>query len=159
MVPKRRPVTLLGLTAAILLLSACASLKPDVTPAEERQLRARIVHHAEQALGVPYRYGGNTLSGFDCSGLIQHVYAAAGLSLPRTTTDQYRRVRALAFNALEPGDAVFFSLDRKPSHVGIYVGDGDMIHAPSSGGVVRRESIDNDYWRPRYLGALAPGPR
>lgn len=157
MAPKKRPIALLCLTG-FLLLSACASLKPAATPEAHGHLRARIVYHAEQALGIPYRYGGDTLRGFDCSGLTQHVYAAAGLSLPRTTEDQYRRASAIAFDALAPGDAVFFYLDGKPSHVGIYIGSGEMIHAPSSGGVVRREHIDNDYWRPRYLGALAPTP-
>ena len=154
----KQPIALLCLTA-ILLLSACASMKPAATPEAHGHLRARIVHHAEQALGIPYRYGGETVRGFDCSGLTRHVYAAAGLSLPRTTEDQYRRASAIAFDALAPGDAVFFHLDGKPSHVGIYIGGGEMIHAPSSGGVVRRERIDKDYWRSRYVGALVPDPR
>jgi len=104
-------------------------------------------------LGVPYRYGGTSPTrGFDCSGLAQSVYSQAGIEVPRTTGEQYRAALPLKRQALRPGDVVFFRTHgrRFVSHVGIYVGQGEFIHAPSSGKHVSIDSLRDDYWRRHY---------
>ena len=107
-------------------------------------------------IGTPYRYGGeDPVRGFDCSGLVRHVYReGAGLDLPRRSEDMGRIGTAVARDALVPGDLVFFNtLGRPYSHVAIYIGDGRFVHAPTSNGVVRVEALDQRYWLSRYNGA------
>ena len=104
-------------------------------------------------LGVPYRYGGSSPSrGFDCSGLVQYAHNQAGIEVPRTTGEQYRAALPITRQALRPGDLVFFRTHkhRYVSHVGIYLGKGKFIHAPSSGKHVSIASLKDDYWRQRY---------
>lgn len=106
-----------------------------------------VVEIALQYLGVPYVYGGSSPSGFDCSGLVQYVYRQVGVSLPRTSQSQFRvgqHVPADRVDLLQPGDLVFFGTDGDPSrvhHVGMYVGDGNYVHAPYTGTVVRINSL------------------
>ncbi len=115
-----------------------------------------VLFRALSLVGTPYRGGGNRPdTGFDCSGLVGYVFAdAAGMALPRTT-------RALAdIDApsvprarLSAGDLVLFAISgHTVSHVGIYVGDGRFVHAPSRGGTVRMDALDADYWRKRFVG-------
>jgi cell wall-associated NlpC family hydrolase len=104
-------------------------------------------------IGRPYRYGGNSRSGFDCSGLVQYSHEQAGITVPRTTGGQWRHGRPVSQSGLRPGDLVFFSIGPgKARHVGIYEGGGVFIHAPSSGKKVSRASLDNPYWRDRLVG-------
>jgi len=118
--------------------------------------------HALLALGAHYRYGGRSPeTGFDCSGLVAHVYERAwGVLLPRNAQAQAtvgKPIRKL--QELEPGDLVFYNTRNRPySHVGIYVGDGRFVHAPRTGKRVRAESVESPYWRARFNGArrLAP---
>jgi cell wall-associated NlpC family hydrolase len=118
--------------------------------------------HALLALGVQYRHGGRSPeTGFDCSGLIAHVFERAwGVVLPRSALEQARIGKPIRrLNELEPGDLVFYNTRNSPfSHVGIYVGDRRFIHAPRPGQRVRAESVDSPYWRARFNGArrLAP---
>ena len=117
-----------------------------------------IINFAKRFLGTPYRYGGNTPEGgFDCSGLIGYVYRdAAGISLPRSTRElSAMRTPDVRRDALQSGDLVFFATNggRAVSHAGIYVGEGRFVHAPSSGGTVRLDSLDNVYWQRVYLDA------
>lgn len=116
--------------------------------------RARVLASAEALIGTPYRWGGTDRSGLDCSGLVQLSYAEAGLRVPRTTTDLLRRGRPAA--APEPGDLLLFSENEpgKPTHVGIYAGDGRMIHASSRGGRVLKSSLDTPYWRRNLIGCV-----
>jgi cell wall-associated NlpC family hydrolase len=102
-----------------------------------------VVGIAEQYLGVPYVYGGSTPSGFDCSGFTSYVYAQVGVSLPHNAAAQYGYGVPVSLDALQPGDLVFFY---GLGHVGIYVGGGQIIHAPSTGGVV--EIISMSYMPP-----------
>jgi cell wall-associated NlpC family hydrolase len=107
-------------------------------------------------LGAPYRAGGlSPQSGFDCSGLVAYAYReGAGLVLPRNTFDLSRLGEAVERSALRPGDLVFYNTQRREySHVGIYLGEDRFIHAPSSRGEVRVESLRADYWVRRYNGA------
>jgi cell wall-associated NlpC family hydrolase len=112
-----------------------------------------IVETALDLRGVPYRNGGTDTAGFDCSGFTQFVFARFNLPLPRETRDQYRHGQAVSKHEARPGDLVFFStVARGASHVGIVV-DGDrFVHAPSSTGVVRVESMESRYWRERFIG-------
>jgi cell wall-associated NlpC family hydrolase len=115
-----------------------------------------LVMQAMGFLGVPYRYGGNSPeTGLDCSGLVRLVYEQSlGKVLPRRAADQAQASVAIDSNELRPGDLVFFNTMRRAfSHVGIYVGDGKFIHAPSSGGKVRVESMRTRYWSSRFNGA------
>jgi len=115
-----------------------------------------MLFHALLASGVDYRRGGKShQSGFDCSGLVAHVYRQAyGLALPHNTKSQSEMGVAIDRSELQPGDLVFFNtLSRPFSHVGIYVGDGRFIHAPKEGAVVRTESIQVRYWATRFDGA------
>jgi cell wall-associated NlpC family hydrolase len=104
-------------------------------------------------LGVPYRNGGSDPSGFDCSGLVQWVFARHGTMLPRESKDQYRAGRGVDLRDVQPGDLIFFeTVSRGASHVGIVIGEGRFIHAPSSNGVVRVEPYTANYWIRRYVG-------
>ncbi|MGV8844733.1 MAG: C40 family peptidase [Pseudomonas sp.] len=146
------------------LLSACSSHSPSLephavsTPQYFSPVSADVLFRALGLVGTPYRYGGNTPdSGFDCSGLIGYVYQnVAGIHLPRTTRAlQGMAVPQVARQSLQSGDLLFFATSggRQVSHAGIYVGEGRFVHAPSSGGTVRLDSLSNSYWRSSYLNA------
>ena len=107
-------------------------------------------------LGVPYRLGGaSPRTGFDCSGLVSHVFRQTfGLSLPRTAREIARNGAAVARGELLPGDLVFFNTRGfLNSHVGIYLGDSKFVHAPNARGRVRIDDMDNTYYRTRFNGA------
>lgn len=107
-------------------------------------------------LGIRYRMGGNgpESGGFDCSGLVKKVFGdALGVNLPRTAVEMAQMGERVGSQDLKPGDLVFFNTMRRTfSHVGIYLGDRKFLHAPSTGGVVRVDSIDNNYWITRFTG-------
>jgi murein DD-endopeptidase len=109
---------------------------------------------ARDMIGKPYRYGGASPRGFDCSGLVYYSYRRAGIEVPRTTTEQYRQSEHLNLANLQPGDLLFFRISRrKPSHVGIYAGGGRFVHAPSRGKRVAYASLSDPYWETRLIGA------
>ena len=114
-------------------------------------------------LGKPYIWGGTGPNGFDCSGLTQAAWAAAGVRIPRVTTDQYTAGTRVPIDELQPGDLLVYdttdigSPGPAPSHVTMYIGDGQMINAPSSGHVVRTEPVQSDFYSPRFMGAVRPG--
>jgi cell wall-associated NlpC family hydrolase len=111
-----------------------------------------VVGIAMQYLGVPYVWGGESPSGFDCSGLVAYVYAQVGISLPHSTYAQWAYPNAVSVSRsqLEPGDLVFFY---GLGHVGIYVGGGSFIHAPHTGSVVRIDSLNGAGYSSAYVGA------
>ncbi|CAE6913505.1 MULTISPECIES: C40 family peptidase [Pseudomonas] len=161
------PVTTrVALVSLALLLSACSSHAPApqpvyIPPSASSAYQGGtedVLFRALGLVGTPYRYGGNTPEGgFDCSGLIGYVYRdAAGISLPRSTRElSAMRTPDVRRDALQSGDLVFFATSggRSVSHAGIYVGEGRFVHAPSSGGTVRLDSLDNVYWQRVYLDA------
>jgi cell wall-associated NlpC family hydrolase len=114
--------------------------------------RARAVLAARRALGVRYVWGGESLRGMDCSGLTRWSYRQAGLTIPRTASQQFRYGRAVATSSMTSGDLVFFRVGRRISHVGMYVGGGRMIHSPRPGKRVSNVAFGG-YWRRRFAGA------
>lgn len=122
----------------------------------EEQFRAELIRTAQRFIGVPYRWGGDsTVGGFDCSGLTRVVYGLNGLELPRTSGEQWQVGRPLKQSELRRGDLVFFATrgGSRVSHVGIYLGKNDFLHAPRPGSRIRVDSLKDDYYRRRYLGA------
>ncbi|TCK19028.1 NlpC/P60 family protein [Thiogranum longum] len=109
---------------------------------------------AANMVGTPYRYGGASPRGFDCSGLVYYAYSKAGLQAPRSTKEQYRQIKRIPISQLQPGDLIFFNISgNKVSHVGIYAGGNRFVHAPSSGKFVSYASLRNPYWSKRIVGA------
>ena len=116
----------------------------------------KIVAKAKQYLGVPYKWGGSDPSGFDCSGFVYYVLRSQGINVSRTQTAMYAEGTPVSKSNLQPGDVVFFQNTYKAglSHVGIYVGGGQFIHAPSSGKVVSYANLYTDYYIAHYYGAV-----
>lgn len=128
---------------------------PHVAPADPATANA-VLMRAISLVGTPYRYGGNTPEGgFDCSGLVNYVFRdMLDLQLPRTSRAlaDYQGPR-IPVDRLATADLVFFGRGGSVSHVGIYVGEGRFVHAPTSGGTVRLDRLDGHYWRDHYSGA------
>jgi len=118
-------------------------------------VRDSILEVAYSLEGTPYRRGGSSPSGFDCSGYVSYVMAKHGMVLPRSSADMFRAVDKIEYHELTPGDLVFFTTYRAgASHVGIYVGDNTFIHAPSTGRTVSYDRLDDaGYWQNRFIGA------
>lgn len=153
-----------GLALCALSLAACAGPSParpgrsmgshpEVEPPPPsrpaaRGLGAAVARSARAQVGAPYRWGGASPAGFDCSGLVIYSFEQAGISgLPHSATGLDRRARGVPIQAVEPGDLLFFELSgKKASHVGIYIGGREFVHAPSSGRRVERVSFDHVYW-------------
>lgn len=163
---QRRTALLCALAGAGLsvLVGACAAphrhdtlplqTRQDLPPAPVSRARADLIRVTARQIGAPYRCGGNTRRGFDCSGLVQFVHRQVGIGIPRTAEEQWSQARIPRRRHLVPGDLLFFAIDGdKLRHVGIYEGGGVFIHAPSSGKQVSRASLDNPYWQRRMIGA------
>ncbi|ARF15029.1 C40 family peptidase [Sporosarcina ureae] len=113
-----------------------------------------LVNTAKNYMGTPYRLGGTTPTAFDCSGFTQYVFNKEGLSIPRTTGQQIGVGTSISKSNLEVGDLVFFNTSgRGVSHVGIYIGSNNFIHASVSKGVMVSSLDDPYYWKSRYIGA------
>lgn len=137
---------------ALLTLSACSST-PERAPGADT-VAARAAEQALRMQGKPYRYGGNSPTGFDCSGLVQYGYARAGVKLPHGTEALRRISNPIKTRHLQRGDLVFFNQEgKRSSHVGIYVGNDRFVHAPSTGKRVHVASLANAYWRKHFAGA------
>ena len=132
-----------------LLLACSGSRGPEPSSAAPRSsAREAAARNAEAMIGAPYRYGGSSPAGFDCSGLVVYSYAKAGVSgLPRSAANLERATRPVRLDDVEPGDLLFFRLGgKKTSHVALYVGDRSFVHAPSSGKRVEKVGFDHVYW-------------
>ncbi|MCE2570223.1 NlpC/P60 family protein [Motilimonas eburnea] len=166
----RRPYSIL-LAGWVLLLAGCSS-SPEPTaakvksanpsyqyqPSDLRSARPTgqskdidlLLDHYEQWQGVPYRLGGTSTNGVDCSAYVQRVYQDSfDAILPRTTTQQAKLGRQIKRSELTTGDLVFFRVSRRTQHVGVYLKDGQFLHASTSKGVIISR-LDNPYWKKRY---------
>ncbi|MGR4872025.1 C40 family peptidase [Variovorax sp. LARHSF232] len=153
------------LLCTVLLLAACGSTprqsagtaSPRYAPLSTVQAED-IAIHALGLVGTPYRYGGNTPEGgFDCSGLIGYVYKSrAGLTAPRTVAQLAGFGETVERDALRTGDLVLFGGGSRPSHAGIYVGEGRFVHAPSTGGTVRLDRLAGAYWARQSVAVRRP---
>lgn len=115
-----------------------------------------LINTAMGMIGIPYRFGGTSAeTGFDCSGFVRAVYQdTVGHLLPRRAAEQAKATQKIDKKELKPGDLVFFNTMRRTfSHVGIYLGNGEFIHAPSKGKTVRVENMNARYWAKRFNGA------
>jgi cell wall-associated NlpC family hydrolase len=167
----------LALAATLLLATSLALAAPEDTQAQADkrsneslnlsllgdQVKATVGDKTDQMLGkamtllgVPYKRGGSSSeTGFDCSGFVRHIYeTSVGRLLPRRADEQAKTTEKIDRNDLNPGDLVFFNTMRRTfSHVGIYIGDGKFIHAPSAGKAVRVDDLRAAYWTQRFTGA------
>lgn len=143
---------------ALVLLAGCATAPKFESVSEEEPAR-RVVGYALSLQGSPFRYGkASPEEGFDCSGFIQHVYRVHGIPLPRTAREMAAALPAVDARERRAGDLLFFNTDGQPySHVGLYVGDGSFVHAPSSRtGHVMVSSLTQPYWWQRFTGVRRP---
>jgi cell wall-associated NlpC family hydrolase len=141
-----RAVKLLALLLPF-LLAACATTGA-VPPPEKRSIPDLAASNAAKMVGKPYRYGGASPAGFDCSGLVTFSFRQAGVAVPHNTSQQRRISKHVKVSDLRRGDLLFFDQEgKKNSHVGIYLGDRRFVHAPSSGKHVRSDTLDNPYWK------------
>ncbi len=143
----------MALVAIALALAACGS-EPVRPPAGAAATAGDLaVAVALEQVGVPYHYGGRSPRGFDCSGLIQYAYQQAGLSVPRTTGQLWSAAEPVGAGHLRPGDLLFFRIEGKMSHVGMYIGNRRFVHAPQSGRNVSVASLDQPFYRSALLRA------
>lgn len=137
---------LLPLITSMLLVAGCTSTPMADVPGGARHQEASEV--AASMIGKPYRYGGSTPQGFDCSGLVHFSFRRAGMSVPRSTKTQRDTSRRVPAARLARGDLLFFNQEgRRSSHVGIYLGGNRFVHAPSSGKRVRVDNLSDSYWQ------------
>ncbi|AMQ22386.1 C40 family peptidase [Geobacillus sp. JS12] len=116
--------------------------------------KTRLIIEAKKLIGTPYRYGGTTPKGFDCSGFVYYTHKKVGVTLPRTSREMYKEGAYVHKSQLQPGDLVFFDTSKQTkgvSHVAIYIGNNQVIHAVSRG--VKIDSLNSSYWKTRYVGA------
>lgn len=152
---------------SVSLLAACSSQGPVVSrsaPASipvaqtraESLVGERAAEIAVRQVGVPYRYGGMSASGFDCSGLVHFSYARAGKTIPRTTNGLWQSAHPVAQRELQVGDVLFFDIEGKMSHVGLYLGEGRFVHAPANGRRVSIESLHSEFYRQALIRGGRP---
>ncbi len=128
---------------------------------QSKEMTMKILESAYSCLGTPYRYGGTTPDGFDCSGFVRYIYQEHGIRLGRSSRDQVQNGKPVELSELKPGDLIFFKMDqrRKASshidHVGLYVGNGQFIHASSNPRAreIKVDNLEKSHYTPRIVGA------
>ena len=161
-------IRVFSLAITVLALAACGSSPPVQSTVERGSVgqpvsspgRTTAGHRAAaialDQVGAPYRYGGTSPSGFDCSGLVQYSYRQAGLKVPRTTGQLWSAASPVGRNELKAGDVLFFSIEGKMSHVGLYLGERRFVHAPQSGRKVSVASLDSPFYKAALIRAGRP---
>jgi cell wall-associated NlpC family hydrolase len=146
----RRALFILGIAA--LLAAGCATAPSRRVTGYSASVGDKAADTALSMIGRPYQFKGETPGGFDCSGLVRYSYLTAGMDVPHGTPALRSSTRSVGLGYARKGDLLFFDQQgRKYSHVGIYVGNDQFVHAPSTGGSVRRDSITDPYWKKHYL--------
>src|SRR3989338_3938794 len=146
-----RITPILTIFTALVLLAGCGH-----TPSDESvpPLGSRAADHALAMVGKPYRYGGNSPQGFDCSGLVQYSYARVGVKLPHGTRSLLQVSQPVSRDKLMRGDLVFFTQEgKKSSHVALYLGGDRFVHSPSSGKNVYVAGFNDPYWQRHFTEA------
>jgi cell wall-associated NlpC family hydrolase len=127
-----------------------------VRPPASLGIGERAAAVALRQVGVPYRYGGSSPGGFDCSGLVYYAYANVGKQLPRTTAGLWSGLQPVAADGIRTGDLLFFRIEGKMAHVGLYVGNGRFVHAPSSGRSVSVERLGSEFYSKAFIRGGRP---
>lgn len=153
-VPMAGRSLLFGADLDQLLASQPTAAKPEAAPKASERVQT-VMRRAMALLGTPYRWGGTSENGFDCSGLVGYVFKTAlGIDLPRVSRDMATSGEQVERTALATGDLVFFSRrGARVDHVGIYVGEGKFVHAPRTGKDVMISSLDTGYWSHKFMQA------
>jgi cell wall-associated NlpC family hydrolase len=153
-VPMADRSMLFGADLDQLIASQPTAARPEPTPKMSDRVQA-LLRRATALLGTPYRWGGESENGFDCSGLVGYVFKTAlGIDLPRVSREMARSGEKVERDALSAGDLVFFSRrGRRVDHVGIYMGNGKFVHAPRTGKDVMVSRLDNGYWARKFMQA------
>jgi len=131
----------------LLIIFACSSCQGRTEPMPERVLRRQVMELARNLVGIPYRFGGIDIDGFDCSGLVYYVYDCFGIAVPRSAREQGRMGKAIPLQRAAPGDILIFKIGRI-WHSALFLDDRRFIHSPNAGGWVRIEAL-NEYWLSR----------
>ena len=153
-----------ALPICLLQLAGCSWQKQgpaDVVPVpisssgstDVATVQSQVAATASQMVGVPYQYGGFTPKGFDCSGLVYYSYREAGLTVPRTSGEQFKAANRVDLEDVRPGDLLFFARRRSVDHVAIYLGDNQFVHAPSTGKRVSVARMSDPYYRDHFVAA------
>jgi murein DD-endopeptidase len=152
-IPLRLLLAMLAAAIAGCAGSPDAPDRPAVVRASDETAR-KAVDYARDMVGKPYKYAGDSPAGFDCSGLVRYSYGKAGLQMPRDTRSQRNASVPVSLKNLREGDLLFFDQEgKKASHVGMYIGNGRFVHAPSSGGKVRTDSLKAEFWKKHFVDA------
>ncbi len=151
---RRQQLLTFSLLALLPMYGGCSSKVQNTQRTAAAPAATHTANHpatliATRMLGAPYRYGGASPQGFDCSGLVYYAYHKAGYKVPRTSQLQYRDSLPVKKTHMREGDLLFFRIEGKVSHVGVYLGNNQFIHAPASGKRVSIASLDNRYWNQR----------
>jgi cell wall-associated NlpC family hydrolase len=144
-----------GVIFCVIILTAigCATAPPTQVTSHTPAIGEKAALTAVSMIGRPYKYKGDSPAGFDCSGLVQYSYQSAGLDVPHGTKALMNRTRSISRN-LQTGDLLFFTERGKNySHVGIYLENDTFVHAPSTGGKVRKDSLQDPYWKDHFIEA------
>jgi cell wall-associated NlpC family hydrolase len=152
-------IRLLLFILSLVLLSGCASAPTRPVTGYTPSIGEKAAKTAVSMVGRPYRYQGDSPSGFDCSGLVRYSYLTAGLDVPHGTKGLRNTTSAVGGGKMQKGDLLFFSENGKNySHVGIYLGNSLFVHAPSTGKTVRKDSLKDPYWKKSFLEARRFNP-
>lgn len=145
-----------ALAITVLAIAACSSNPPASSSGKLPGAGQRAAAVALDQVGTPYRYGGSSPRGFDCSGLVQYSYSRVGVRVPRTTGQLWATARPVSRADLRPGDLLFFRIEGKMAHVGVYLGDQRFVHAPQSGRTVSVQSLNAPFYEDAFMRAGRP---